>query len=119
MSNAYQLYRQQRRSGGERKLDLLNFGEVLLIHIIDVFENQEREICFPQRRGCRASVMKFGGAMDHWVGRVSGDRSILLWGVQCWVPSQWLTEYLGLALVFMWNGTRQEDFNFFFSGAFC
>ena len=68
MSNAYQLYRQQRRSGGERKLDLLNFGEVLLIHIIDVFENQEREICFPQRRGCRASVMKFGGAMDHWVG---------------------------------------------------
>ena len=69
MSNAYQLYRQQRRSGGERKLDLLNFGEVLLIHIIDVFENQQREICFPQRRGCRASVMKFGGAMDRWVGR--------------------------------------------------
>ena len=69
MSNAYQLYRQQRRSEGERKLDLLNFGEVLLIHIIDVFENQQQEICFAQRKSCRASVMKFGGAMDHWVGK--------------------------------------------------
>ena len=69
VSNAYQLYRQQRRSEGERKLDLLNFGEVLLIHIIDVFENQQQEICFPQRKSCRASVMRFGGAMDHWMGR--------------------------------------------------
>ena len=53
------------------------------------------------------------------MGRVSGDHSILLWGVQCWAPSQWLAGYLRLALVFVWNGTRQEDFNFCFSGAFC
>ena len=55
----YQLYRQQKRSEGERKLDLLDFGEVLLIHIINVFENQQQQISSPLQESCRKSGMKF------------------------------------------------------------
>ena len=35
----------------------------------------------------------------------------------CW--PQWLTGYLGLALVFVWGGTRQGGVGFCFSGGFC
>ena len=35
------------------------FDEVLLIHIIDVFENQQQQISFPMQESCRKSMMKF------------------------------------------------------------
>ena len=35
------------------------FGEVLLIHIIDVFENHQQQIYFPLQESCGKSVMKF------------------------------------------------------------
>ena len=36
-----------------------DFGEVLLIHIIDVFENQQQQICSPLQERVRKSGMKF------------------------------------------------------------
>ena len=35
------------------------FAEVLLIHIIDVFENQQQQISSPLQESCRKSMMKF------------------------------------------------------------
>ena len=42
--------------------------------------------------------------------------SPLFWGSLC---PRWLTGYLGLALVFMWDGAQREKFHFWFSRVFC
>ena len=59
VNNACQLCCQQKRSEGEPSWIYWDFGKVLLIHIIDDFENQQQQISSPLQESCRKSVMKF------------------------------------------------------------
>ena len=69
VNKAYQLYGQQKRSEEECKLIYWDFGEVLLIHIIDVFENQQQQISSPCKKVAKVSDEVRYDAINHWMGK--------------------------------------------------
>ena len=62
VNNAYQLYHEQKRFMVQLRENtrwiFWDFDEVLLIHITDVFENQQQQTSFLLQERCRESVMR-------------------------------------------------------------
>ena len=59
VNNAYQLYRQQKRSEGERKLDLLGFRRSIVDTYYRCLRKSTTTNIFPLQESRRKSVMKF------------------------------------------------------------
>ena len=59
VNNAYQLYRQQKRSEGERKLDLLGFRRSIVDTYYRCLRKSTTTNISPLQESCRKSVMKF------------------------------------------------------------
>ena len=64
VNNAYQLYRQQKHSEGERKLDLLEFRRSIVHTFYRCLQKSTATNIFPLQESCRKSVMKFDMAQS-------------------------------------------------------
>ena len=76
VNNAYQLYHQQKRSEGERKLDLLGFRR----SIVDTYYRYLRKstttnIFPPSRKLSKVSHENRHDAINHWIGKEKQRRS--------------------------------------------
>ena len=86
VNNAYQLYCQQKCSGGERKLDLLGFRRSIVDSYYRCLRKSTTTNIFPPaRKLSKVSDKVRYGAIDHWIDRgeqemrlMSENHSVLL-----------------------------------------